>query len=307
MSPISTLDTDGYAWPAPIKAALVEDLKDFCFDEAALLRHARRLRREYFIVSFLSKEYLPVGSLWLRLAARAALTNFAIGVVDVESGAFLRSRDIPYFGIQLPPRLSKIEKLANPGGFNARAMALILIRYRVIHWLLDNGISSILCDIDALLPHDPEPHVSGSDVAFQRVVFFPAVAVQKWGFALCAGFVSCRSSAAVKTLLQRVLDMQAQVSSDQLAWNLALLADGVTWPVNDHSFGPAHDGFLRDADLDLDARTSSTHLNLRALRPTMCWRHSFVSRSPSAYVIHPNSPKQAKDKMTALQAALTNA
>jgi len=292
----------GYQWPEDVKSALLGG-EAFSFDESHLLKLAAGApRRGYFLLTFLSSEYLPLGLQWAQFALKAGLRRFAIAAMDAKTGEELRKRAIPVAEVRLPSALAKVAHYRNPGGFSGKALALIYCRVRLIKFLVDNRINALSSDIDALITKDPGPHLDRSPaIAFQRVMGFARPLARIWGFTACAGFVAYRASPDVSAVLSRVLSIQQDVSCDQLALNLALLEDQVRWRFNCHRFETDQrlvDDFTAQAGQSIYGHLPGTHINLEALPATTFWRHSFVPLNRRASVIlHPNSPKSVEGKL----------
>jgi hypothetical protein len=149
---------------------------------------------------------------------------------------------------------------------------------------------------------DPQPFLSRDvDIAFQRVVYFPKPLAKMWGFTGCGGFVAYRASPRVSAFLDRVLAIQQEVSDDQIAFNIALLEDGVRWsPVLDWTEDDEErkDVFAAHAMKPIHGRTEGLKLSLEALPADAFWRHEFVPLDlGSTVLLHPNSPKSLEGKL----------
>ena len=273
------------------------------FDRDLLLRLALENRRAgSFIISVLSREYLQLGILWARSARRAGIQRFAIAAVDSETAEVLESLKIPHFRMALSLGMTGIGQYQNPGGFDSKGMAIIHSRLTLVKFLVDNQIDVIACDIDSLLMRDPQEFLpQEADIAFQRVVYFPKPLARIWGFTGCGGFVTYRSSPRVSTFLDHVLAIQQEVSSDQIAFNLALFENGVRW-------SPALDGaeddekrknlFALHAAKRIHGMTDHLDLSVEALPADIFWRHEFVPLNlKSTVLLHPNSPKSSDGKL----------
>src|SRR5207237_6335877 len=134
--------------------------------------------------------------------------------------------------------------------------------------------------------------------AFQRVVYFPKPLAKIWGFSGCGGFVAYRASPRVSVFLDRVLAIQQEVSSDQLAFNLALFDDGVRWlPVIEKTDDDEQRmaSFATHASTRIQGKTKGLELTVEALPADGFWRHKFVPLDlNSTVLLHPNSPKFLK-------------
>ena len=293
----------GYEWPEEVQAVLNVDA-GFSFDEHHLLKLASSGgSQEHFVLTFLSCEYLPLGLLWARFAQQASIGRFAIAATDSETAAQLQKYNIPFVEVQLPARLAGLVAYRNRGGFDGKALALIYSRLRIVRFLIEKGIDVLCCDIDALILRNPQPFLANaSAMAFQRVVYFPKALARVWGFTACAGFVAYRATNDVSALLSRVLEIQEEVSSDQLALNLALLEKNVQWDLSCENVDAEQrfaGDFMANADRSIFGSIPGTQMTLEALPATTFWRHQFIQlNSKAAVILHPNSPKSAEGKLT---------
>src|SRR5580658_5886047 len=226
----------GYQWPKDVRSTL-HGGEEYWFDEGHLLKLAAKAPgRGHFLLTFLSSEYLPLGLLWVRFALKAGFRRFAIAAMDGKTLDELCKRDIPVVEVRLPSGPSKLAQYHNPAGFSGKGLALTYCRLKLIKLLVENRIDALSCDIDALVMKDPQPYLNRRPaIAFQRVMGFPKPLARVWGFTACSGFVAYRASTDVAAFLSRVLAIQQEVSSDQLALNLALLEGHVQWTSHSHN------------------------------------------------------------------------
>lgn len=293
----------GYEWPDQLRNIMVKDEIVPRFNKEDLLRLAFNSSEEsYFVLTFLSIEYFELGLLWVQQAIQAGVKRFAVAAVDIVTAEKLHKLKIPHFIIELHHIILEKSSENNPGGFNGKAMALINSRTQIIKFLLESGVNVLSCDIDAIIIKNPMPVLENSnEIAFQRVVYFPKPLARIWGFTACCGFVAFRTSAEVVSLLNRVINIQKIVSSDQLALNLALMEYNVEWALNRNLFESDEmltTEFKSIASKSIYGRLPKTEISLEALPATTFWRHKFVSLDRnSIIVLHPNSPKSLQGKL----------
>jgi len=245
---------------------------------------------------------LPLGQLWTRCALESGIQRFAVAATDPETAAEMDKLGIPSVEVHLPQRLAGLVQHRNRLGFSGESLALIYSRLRLVKFLIENGIDVLSCDIDALIIGKPQPYLATeSTISFQRVVYFPKALATVWGFTVCAGFVAYRATLEVTSLLSRVVEIQQEVSSDQLALNLALLEKDVHWNMTCGRFDSEQEliaAFKANADRSIYGRIPGTHITLEALPASIFWRHNFVPLNPQSNIIlHPNSPKSAEGKL----------
>lgn len=304
LSEIPATWVEGYEWPATIRDQLSDAIVEIDFDRQKLLASAVAARSSHFLVPFLTAEYFDLGLLWVEFALRAGVTAFAIAAGDEETADQLARRSIPHFRVHLPTRLTTLRQFSNKGGFDGKALGVIFTRHHVIRFLVEAGYGAVSCDIDAVLLRNPMQSLRDADIVFQRVAYFPKVTAFRWGFSACGGFIACAPSAAAACFLRKVTALQRGVSSDQLAWNLALVSTGVVWDET-HSYSGREEliaGFGRDADRSFTGRVPALQLSVEALPATTFWRHGFVPVNLARTVLaHPNSPKSPLEKLAILQ------
>lgn len=293
----------GYEWPTRLGNIMVKDEIVPRFNKEVLLKLAFNSSEEsYFIITFLSIEYFNLGLLWVKHAIRAGVRRFAVAAVDTETAEKLHNLNIPHFKVELPPIILEMTFENNRGGFNGKAMALINSRTQIIKFLLESGVNVLLCDIDAIIIKNPSSTLNnGNEITFQRVVYFPKPLAIIWGFTVCCGFVAFRASTEIVNLLDRVINIQKTVSSDQLALNLALWEYNVEWALNRNSIEAEEmqiSEFTALASNSIFGRLPKTGIKLEALPATTFWRHKFVSLDHNLIlVLHPNSPKSLQGKL----------
>jgi hypothetical protein len=296
-----------YHWPLEIRERLAEELRRLQFDRDHLLELATNGAQAGFLpLTFVSREYLPLGMMWARCLLRAGLENFVVAAVDEETRDAMRGCGIPCVRVEVPSTLAALD-YRNYGGFSGKGLSTIASRTLVVRFLVQHGYNVLLSDADALFLADPTRHISDeAGIAFQRVVYFPKPVVRLWGFAACAGCVAYRSGPGVVALLDHMVSLLEEVSSDQIALNLAMVEAGARWA--DTTAADTEDGdsgaFAALADQRLQGRLSSGVV-LEALPATSFWRHNFVPlRRDRSVVIHPNAPKELSAKMLILREIL---
>lgn len=112
----------------------------------------------------------------------------------------------------------------------------IVWRYRmtIIVRYLQQDVSLLLSDLDALWRNDPYPDFvryldQGHSIIASRGLW-PQDLSDRWGAALCMGFIFIRSSPVTTKLMQDVLElMQETTPDDQKAINTILFRRNITW------------------------------------------------------------------------------
>jgi hypothetical protein len=292
----------GYQWPEEVRNALTA-VTDLSFDRSHMLKLANENPGNGpFVLTFLTREYFPLGLLWAEFALRSGNNHFAIAAMDAETVDGLRLRGIPAVEVTLPLHWAPMARHEIHNGFDSKALALLFCRTYLIKFLLDNDFDVVSCDIDALLAKRLDARLTTDQkIAFQRVAYFPKPLARVWGFTACAGFVAYRACSDVLSLLARVLALQQELYDDQLALNLALLEKSVCWDTDRLGSGNKEDvihTFSDQAAQSIRGYLPGTQISLTALPATNFWRHDFVPLDRSTCVLlHPNSPKSLEGKL----------
>lgn len=305
-----TDDMRAYAWPARFTNSLHVGEGGFRIDFGDILAsvsHPEEGARP-LVFSVLTETYLPIFDRWLALARTAGFNRFLIGYIGASSiGEHLRGSGVPCFGIGLPNSFLADISFRNKGGFSATGAAVIYSRILVAERLVSAGFDVLCCDVDAWILRPPRHlETATADISFQRVAYFPAQAVEQWGFALCGGFIFYRASARSATWLKVICGLMGEVSSDQLASNVAMLRQGVMWdtdvPRGTLGRKDLEEAFRRTAMQPIEGEIPTMKLSLLALPATLYWRHTFVEPDRQQCILmHPNSSKVAGEKLQTLQ------
>jgi hypothetical protein len=292
----------GYEWPDAYLPDLNSNSGDQTFDRDLLLRLASEGGDGPLIIPFLSREYLPLGFAWVRSAREVGIRRFALAATDAETAEVLESMGIPYFRVNLSAAIVNIGQYRSPAGFDGKGVAILHCRVEIVQFLVDHGIDVTLCDIDGFLLRNPHPYFSReADIIFQRVFGHPQPLKHFWGFTACCGFLSFRASPRVSAFLDRISAIQQEVNDDQLAFNLALLDEGVRWDLPAALAADAQytrDEFITHAPMRIQGRTEGLGLSLEALPADTFWRHEFVPWNlETAVLAHPNAPRDLDKKL----------
>lgn len=293
-----------YLWPPNLRYVLRTTANSSLFDSDLLLRIVSRTpKHQRLYVTFLSKEYLPIGLEWAKRALSAQIHNFLIFAIDDHTAYNLNQQKLPHVRIRIPNEILNSHPHSNPGGFGPKALGLIYTRTRIVSFLVANGINVVCCDVDALFLNRPADHdLNNADISFQRVVYFPKPLAQLWGFSACAGFVSYSATPQVMRFLKHMVWLQSFVSSDQLALNLALQRSHIKWSFISRDFDSQdtlHRTFIANSYKCFTGMLPHSYITVQALPAASYWRHDFVPLDLSTCVLlHPNSGKTLESKVT---------
>ena len=104
-------------------------------------------------------------------------------------------------------------------------------RWKLLTRLLNSGIHVILSDLDAIFVRNPMQFISQippADLLAQRGSF-PQWLSERWGAALCMGFVCWRSTEATRKFTVEMHRVISNTGDDQIAVNVALDDVGIKW------------------------------------------------------------------------------
>jgi hypothetical protein len=257
-------------------------------------------------VTFMSAEYSKVGSNWIAAMRRLGLRNYLVIAGDGEIQGLLEAWSVPCIRAHLGHHVARPDYV-NPAGFTLKGLAMTALKFPVVHTLLRQGFSVIMSDADAVWLSRPTAALlrADSDVACQRVVYFPKATVRRWGFAVCSGFTFFRGRRSVVEFVETCIDAHRRVQDDQVALNVALLAAGTRWARNlatdSVACGTQADvmaAFLREARSTFLGTTASPKFTVQALPHHEFWRHDFVDADPADMIVcHPNAAKSEGDKL----------
>ena len=266
-------------------------------------------RKEQIIVTFLSKEYLALGKLWISMLHILKIKQYIIISADDETKHFLDSLNVLNCKVQLHDDILFANLLfKSKTGFTAKGLAITSLKYPTVKLLLEEGYNVLLMDVDALLIKKPlNEYFFNIDVAFQRIIYFPEAISKVWGFAACSGFVWFRSNNKTLDFVNNTIKVQREVYSDQIALNVALWESDIHWSQLDYNaqelseaeFNDRINIFKSQAYRNIDGFGKQNEIKLRALSPILFWRNDFIDFDFSkAILFHPNSPKEIYGKLT---------
>ena len=166
---------------------------------------------------------------WACHAKRIGVRWFALVAMDAQLHASL---------LRQPSLRDHAVLLQNIiGNVNITKLNVIGERQRFGLRVLEQGISVVHTDADALWLRDPTSLFDGGDVVAERIWGKPLSVVKDWGAGICTGFYYLRSTPAVKKLARSVREEITRKrkkqpnwqASDQFFVNILLHRYGVKW------------------------------------------------------------------------------
>jgi hypothetical protein len=293
---------NGYEWPKKFSGYIAKiDVKIF-----------KKIIKLYNInstvfVTFLSKEYLGVGKLWLTHFNKLKIKQLIVIAVDIETSVYLDSLKIPSCLVDLSAISKGKNNFKSQTGFTSKGLAITNLKYPIVKLILKLGYDALLIDIDAiLLKPIPKKYFVDIDIAFQRVVYFPDPIAKVWSFTACSGFVFFRSNNTVISLLNDAIKIQKKIYDDQITLNVALFNCNVKWlKVQNIS----HNLELKERKKHFTINSSKViygigvkkGIRVKALPPKIFWRNDIVPLEISKVILfHPNSEKTEVEKLKKL-------
>ena len=253
------------------------------------------------IVTFLSKEYLNVGKLWLKHFNKLKIKQLIIIAADIETSVYLDSVHVPNFLVEANEVYQSKSNFKSRTGFTNKGLAITNLKFPIVKHILKLGYDALLIDIDAImLKPIPKKYFADVDVAFQRVVYFPDAIAKVWSFTACSGFVFFRSTKSVKALLNSAIRIQKKSYDDQIALNVALWKTNIKWQIIPQTLGlMERKKYFNDiSNKNINGIGVKTGIKIKALSPKTFWRNDIVPFEISkAILFHPNSLKNSTDKI----------
>jgi len=267
----------------------------------------RRSASGVIAVTFISKEYIRTGLNWIAAMSRLGLHNYVVIAGDRETVELLDAKLVPCVRAHIAENRGD-SLYRSRWGFSRKGLAMTALKFPVVGALLERGLSVILSDADATWLRNPIPLISRDvHIAFQRVFYHPNAIARLWSFAACSGFVVFRGGVGSGALVANCIREHRIVHDDQVAFNLALMASGITWNLPG---GYGQRGDLNSTDDErkeffngvatrpITGNIDEYGLSVMALPHHTFWRHDWVLGDRAEIVVcHPNTPKDDKSKM----------
>lgn len=299
--------TTGYGWPEDLHciAKAIESFESET-DSEDLIRVSRSFRKSIpLFVTFLSKEYLNVGYVWLSRIKKITLKQCLVIAADVETKVYLDSVNQPNCQIKLEEYKKSNKPFYSKTGFTKKGLSITSLKYSIVKVLLEKGFDVFMVDIDAIIMTDlPLKRFSNIDIAFQRVYYFPEPIAKIWGFAACSGFVWLKSNTGTIDFIKKTINRQLKVYSDQIALNIALWESEIKWIYQKSIIHEKYhkkerkEFFIKNHEKEIIGVSKINNLKISALPTSLYWRNDFVPfKSSGVYVFHPNSPKSEREKI----------
>jgi Nucleotide-diphospho-sugar transferase len=251
----------------------------------ALIAAAReRAAGRQVVIAFADSRYTDILMNWLVALALLKVDNYLVIALDRELHGLLVARGIPCVLGKLDGDLGD----------------LWVERVRVFAALCAAGIDFIHSDVDAVWLRDPRnAYFAPGDIdliASQGTVW-PHDVHQRFGFVLCCGLFSLRSSAASRQLLAELLSDVTTTRDDQVSLNRLLANRQTVWRTP-----PADTYYVTAGPMRfLCSKTPIFGHAADGLRVSVLPHHLFrrlpLQPNDSPFVSHPLTPKEPKAKL----------
>jgi hypothetical protein len=252
---------------------------------AVLVAAAReRAAGRTVVIAFADSRYADVLMNWLVALALQQVDNYLVIALDHELHELLAAHGIPSVLCEL----------------NGDLGDLWVERVRVFAALCAAGIDFIHSDVDAIWLRDPRAAYFGAseaDLIASQGTVWPNDVHQRFGFVLCCGLFSLRSSAASRQLLAELLPHVATTRDDQVSLNRLLASRQIVWRAKPEDTYHVTAGPMRF----LCSRSLISGHGTDGLRVSVLPHHLFqrlrLPHSDIPFVSHPLTAKEPKAKL----------
>ena len=148
--------------------------------------------------------------------------------------------------------------------WDGRLLTLWRLRVIVIRQLVDQGISVLHTDIDAVWVKNPycEIKFKNYDLLASQATNWPQEAIDQWGFVLCCGFFFVSASRGGRDLLALWERCVMKDTDDQRALNRLLCKLGVDWEESEYTTFSFNSGNFRCYPKILRGKTQIINIGL---------------------------------------------
>ena len=252
------------------------------------------------IFTVIDARYMRLGLAWARCAQEVSGRAPTFICADEVSCAFLQAEGFACLFRPPPVPLSPAGRQIYAASTfpNDAAAYTVTLKLAAALDFLDGGDAVLFSDVDAIWLKDPVGDIlrQDADIVFQPASF-PKAAKDRWGFAICTGFLFLRPCQATRQLAEAVI--RRFDGSDQRTLNHVLLADfDIGWlrgqptgrPAASRVAGSTPSPDFAPAPVGAWSRCPMSALSVTAL-----------VREPAA-ICHSNSPKDQEEKFRILDA-----
>lgn len=173
-------------------------------------------------------------------------------------------------------------------------------RTRKFAQLINDGVSFIHTDLDAVWLRDPLAHLfSGDqDMIFSQGTIWPPECHARLGFVLCCGLFAMRPGEASSKFLELMVDDLHRTGDDQVSLNALLMTHETAWPgwLSPDYRLPFEGGKFSCWSKPLDGVCEALDLRVRMIPHRDAMRIKDCT-ALDPYVFHPLSPKQSEQKL----------
>ena len=262
------------------------------------------------IITFVSLEYLNIGLNWVESLNKIGINNYLILAADKETNKILNERKINNILLNLDLSVFNLSYVS-PNGFTSKGLAITALKFPIAKFLLQRGYDVIISDADAILLQEPFVHFPLlTDIAFQRVAYFPKIIVNLWGFSACSGFIFMRTNERTISFCQNCILLNQLIHSDQLVLNLSLLEGEAVWSqpnsvlnsranITSEMEIDIFENFIKLAHSPIYGCMQKNNCTILALPSTKFWRHDWIEYNYLNQIVlsHPNSEKNEYSKI----------
>lgn len=249
------------------------------------------------VFTVLNWDYIQIGRLWVQFMRKAGVSNFFVVCTDEECERVLKSEGVSTL-LVTPENEKSRDALTLKGSTfaNDYAVFVVSLKFQIMARLLELGWDAVFSDVDALWLKNPLKYFSkvGADIMFQPASF-PDSVKKKWGFTVCTGLLSVKTSSQTVQLFETA--QMSFAGSDQAALNNVLIRYyDIEWAQRPTRWEHCH--VFRGWRAPIRGTCGRSGVTFAALPHSRFQRHN-VNRISTRYalVCHPNSPKSEPGKL----------
>jgi len=178
------------------------------------------------IVTQVAINYFPIFEIWYRNMMRLGIRNILLIALDPLAAKRAEERDIPFWYLPI-------------FGFQKSVRRLIWTdTLKVRQKILNLGVNYLHSDADAIWLADARSDVfdQRADIVSSTALGTPQSALDAWGFVLCLGFYSVRSTEYTRAMYDRYIEYTKSLGHDQNGLNQMLLDYGFEWRLQNDGF-----------------------------------------------------------------------
>ena len=240
--------------------------------------------RQPLIVVFANWRYLDVLLNWMEAIRRVGVTDCLVVSLDKKIYRRLKRRGTRTILAQSGKGLTDVW----------------ILRIDVFRCLIDCGIDFVHSDADAIWLRNPIPEYFQAekelDLIASQGTRWPPDVFDQWGFVLCCGLFSMRSTPASAELLKTLRSHVEKTGDDQKSLNQILVEMKIDWDVESEYRVPFKKWLLRCSRRMIRSRGADIRVGVLPFKKFP----RIADQQDQPYVVHPTTRKSPSDKRAGL-------